>query len=103
MRTNGTLRYQVVSAGGTNEYGESLPASAAWSDPVPCSIKTNSDTTLGRYEDGQFRQASFTVLVELTQFAYQRVTLERLGENLGEYRVLSVEHLTTVGRTQIVV
>ena len=82
---------------------EPLRARSDWSDPLPCSIKTNSDNRKGRYEDGEFRQASFTILVECIPFPYNRVKLERMGENLGEYRVMNAEPLTTVGRTQIVV
>lgn len=87
-----------------NEYGEPVAASVAWGDPIACSIKTNNDTRKGKYEDGEFRQASFTILIELVGgFDADRVKLERLGEDLGEYRVLSVEPLATVGRIQIIV
>lgn len=103
MRTNGILRYEVVREGGVDEYGEVIAPSSEWSEPIPCSIKTNSDNRKGKYEDGEFRQASFTVLVELTPFPYGRVSLQRSGEELGEYRVLSSEPLTSVGRTQIIV
>lgn len=105
MRYNGTLKYQTLTENGQmNEYGEPVAAQVSWSDPVPCSIKTNSDTRKGKYEDGEFRMASFTVLIEcVAGFAADRVKLERLGEDLGEYRVLSVEPLATVGRIKIMV
>lgn len=104
MRTNGTLRYEMLNGGGLNEWGEVADtAQSAWSAPIPCSIKTNSDTRKGKYEDGEFRQASFLILVEVMPFPHVRVKLERHGEKLGEYRVLSSEPLTTVGRTQIMV
>lgn len=90
--------------GGLNEWGEVADtAQSTWSVPIPCSIKTNSDTRKGKYEDGEFRQASFLILVEVMPFPHVRVKLERHGEELGEYRVLSSEPLTTVGRTQIMV
>ena len=103
MRTNGFLRYESISGGGLNEYGEPISAQSSWSDPLPCSIKTNSDTRKGKYEDGIFRQASFLILIELKAFPHLRISLERNGEDLGEYDVLSSEPLTTVGRTQIMV
>lgn len=105
MRYNGTLKYQTLTENEqVNEYGEPVAAQVSWSDPVPCSIKTNHDTRKGTYEDGEFRMASFTVLIEcVAGFAADRVKLERLGEDLGEYRVLSVEPLATVGRIQIMV
>lgn len=103
MRTNGTLRYEIVEGGDLNEYGEPIAAQSDWSDPIPCSIKTNSDTRKGKYEDGIFRQASFIILIELAAFPHKRISLERNGESLGEFDILSSEPLTSVGRTQIVV
>lgn len=104
MRTNGTLRYAVITEGGENEYGEvDDTASVNWSDKIPCSIKTLSDSRIGKYEDGEFRQASYQILIELAEFPYNRIQLERLGEDLGEHRVISAEPLSTVGRTQIIV
>lgn len=105
MRYNGSLKYQTITGNEqVNEYGEPVAAQVSWSDPVPCSIKTNNDTRKGRYEDGEFRHASFTVLIECNgRFDAERIQLERLGEDLGEYRVLSVEPLVTVGRIQIIV
>lgn len=104
MRTNGFLRYEIVKVvSGFNEYGEPIGNTEEWSEPVPCSIKTNSDNKNGRYEDGVFRMASFTVLVEQMDFPYNKVRLERHGEHLGEYKVLNAEPLETVGRTKITV
>lgn len=104
MRTNGTLQYEILTDGGLNEYGEvDTSAQSTWSDPIPCSIKTNSDTRKGVYEDGEFRQASYLILIELENFTYKRIRLKRFDEDLDEYRVLSSEPLTTVGRTQIMV
>ena len=57
MRYNGTLRYEILTEGGIDEWGEPIEARSDWSDPLPCSIKTNSDNRKGRYEDGEFRQA----------------------------------------------
>ena len=105
MRYNGNLQYLIVSeGGGLNEYGEpDTQQQESWSDQIPCSIKTNHDNRIGTYEDGEFWQASFLILIEVSAFDAKRIKLERLGENLGEYRVKSVEPLTTVGRIQILV
>lgn len=104
MRTNGTLQYETLQGGGLNEYGEiDDTVTSVWSEPIPCSIKTNSDTRKGVYEDGEFRQATYVVMIEFASFPYNRIRLERMGEDLKEHRVLSSEPLTTVGRTQILV
>lgn len=105
MRYNGFLQYQIVKKSEElNEYGEvATGQTTTWSDELPCSIKTNNDTRKGQYEDGEFRQASFTVLLEVSPIDAKRVKLSRLGEALGEYRVLSVEPLASVGRIRITV
>ncbi len=104
MRTNGTFQYQIIVPGEVNEFGEPTEATTVWSDPIACSIKTNSDNRKGKYEDGEFRMASFTVLIENDETAqFDRVKLTRHSEELGEYRVMNREPLTTVGRIQIVV
>lgn len=105
MRYNGKLWYEVIPEQTFNEYGELVTGEASWSEAVDCSISTNSDTRKGTYEDGQFRMSSFTVLTELlsTAISFSRVKLQRLGEDLGEYQVISVEHITTQNRTKIIV
>ena len=91
-----------------NEYGEPVEPAIAWSDPMQCSIKTNTDTRRGRYEDGLFRQASFVVMIERNAHRdidviadIKRVRLVRGSESLGEYFVMSVVPAESVGRVQI--
>lgn len=103
MRANGTLKYAIITDGGENEYGEACETIMEWSEPVPCSIKTNNDTRIGAYEDGEFRQASYQIMIELARFPYNRIRIERKGEDLGEHRIISAEPMTTVGRTKIIV
>ncbi len=108
MRTNGKLQYQTLSQGGVDVNGEPIAQTASWSDAIACNIKTNSDNRKGVYEDGEFRVASFTVLLEadprLKLSDIKRVKLMRNGdEALGEYRVISSEPLLTQGRIQIMV
>ena len=104
MRYNGHLQALIESEESViDEYGEIESRSESWGDEIPCSIRTNSDTRLGKYEDGEFRQASFVILIELSRFDAKRIRLERFGEDLGEHRVMSIEPLTTVGRIQIMV
>ena len=105
MRKNGTLQIETRSEGGVNEYGEPIAAETTLSDPILCQITTNSDTRLGKYEDGEFRQASFTILLELEDldFDCERIKLTRFGKELGSYRVLSCDPLPSQGRIQILV
>lgn len=105
MRKNGSISFEVSHDGGKNEHGEPIQASSEWSEPIYCSIKTNSDNRKGKYEDGNFRQASFVVLMETQEIptGSNRVKLTRLTEDLGEYDIINIEPLLTVGRLQILV
>lgn len=104
MRTNGTLQYLTTIPASKNEYGEPIPAQSSFSEPIRCSVKTNSDNRKGMYEDGVFRQASFTVLLESRPLEeFNRIKLTRDGEYLGEYQVMSREQLKSVGRISILV
>ena len=87
-----------------NEFGELVESTSLWSEPIPCHIKTNSDNRRGKDEDGEFRQASFTILTEqMDNLSFNRVRLERQGEDLGEYGVMNAENIESQNRTQILV
>lgn len=104
MRYNGHFQYMIQGASTENEFGELVESSSSWTDPIPCHIKTNSDNRKGKYEDGEFRQASFTILAEqIDNLSFNRVRLERQGEDLGEYGVMNAENLESQNRTQILV
>lgn len=103
MWTNGTLRALTDISSTLNDYGEVESAETEWGDDMPCSVKVNSDTHVGVQEDGIFRQASYTILIESTPFSAKRIIVTRLGETLGEFPVLAVQPMPTVGRTQILV
>lgn len=107
MRTNGTLQYQTLIEAQIDENGEPVAPKETWSDTIPCNIKTNSDNRKGAYEDGEFRVASFTVLLEADAKQHferiKRIRLYRGSESLGEYRVLNGEPIVTQGRYIITV
>jgi hypothetical protein len=110
MRTNGTIYLKLSEAlqgaeSGFDEDGNPIAATAAWGEPIPCSIRNLSDNRKAKYEDGEYRQSSFEVLIEAQrpeQHIYA-VRLERYGEELGEFKVKSVEPLFSVGRIRIIV
>lgn len=102
MRTNGYLQIKVVVGGGLNDDGEPIPAGTDWGEKIPCSIKTLTDSRKGRYDDGEFRIASFEILIEeIKDFNPPHVKLNRYDVDLGEFTVQSVEPLKTVGRVKI--
>lgn len=103
MRANGQLYAEIRTEGGLNEWGEPIGDTTQWAEtPIECSIVPNSDNRMGKYEDGEFRQASYVVLIEAQPFSAERIRLVRSGEALGEFRLISVRELS-LGRVQIIV
>lgn len=105
MRTNGTLQYCLPSVGGFNEDGEPIAAGTpSYSEDIPCSIRTVTNNSKGRYEDGKFNQASYEVLVETANcpLDINRVRLYRSGICLGEFAVQGVPTPTSMDRVIIV-
>lgn len=105
MRTNGTLQYGTFTGGGFNDDGEPITGTTSWSEAIPCSISAVTNNSKGRYEDGKFNQASYTVLVEKTDFPLdiKRVRLQRYGIDLGEFAVQGLPIPTSIDRIKIVV
>ncbi|MCQ2299703.1 MAG: hypothetical protein MJZ81_06235 [Bacteroidales bacterium] len=109
MRINGLIYAMLPEGTEGIEFdidGNPVAAGISWSEGIECSVQTVRDTRKGVYEDGNFRQASFSILVEEVTEALRNagiVRVERLGEDLGEYRVMSIEPLETVGRVRIMV
>ena len=133
MRYNGTLRYYLRPEDVTfNEYGEiaepdytgneestsdeavatageevaSEPQSD-WSDPIRCSVQTTRNDNVRRTADNVERVCSFIVLLPASSgFDFRnrnKVRLERHGEDLGEFEVITSELVQTQGRIKLVV
>lgn len=105
MRANGTLQYNIFVSGSFNEDGEPIAADNSWSEEIPCSIKTVTNNSKGRYEDGKFNQASYEILVETANLPIdiKRLKLFRWGIDLGEFAVQGLPVPTTMNRIKIVV
>lgn len=105
--SNGFVSYLVLegSTGSVDELGRPLESTARWSQAIPCRVETTTDTRKGVYEDGKYRHAEFQLLLDHHHqpFPHKRVRIERLGEELGEYDVISVTPLEAVHALRIMV
>jgi len=103
--TNGTLQYKSKTGGGTDPTtGDPIAVTGAWSDCIDCFIQTNHHNTKGKYIDGKFEIADYTVLIETQPFDADRVLLiTDKGKTLGEFQVQNVEFLDAVGRVKITI
>lgn len=125
MQTNGIITPSFINEE-TNEYGEITASAIAWGSSARCVIVTNTDNRLGKYEDGEFRMSAYTVYIDARSplfvkletgtgetlanedwreiivkgeyLNFNRVRLERHGEDLGEKRVQSCEYFPRMGR-----
>lgn len=97
------MQYLIHTAGGFDDDGEPIQGADSWSDHVPCSIKTVTNTSQGRYEDGKFNQYSYQVLVESYLFpsGINRVKLVRNDTELGEFAVQGIPTPTVMDRVII--
>lgn len=104
MRTNGYIIVLNAPGASLNEYGEVEFPEAEWSDPIPAHIRTNRDNRMEKGEGGEYRDASYTILVERAiPLGIKTVKVERLGEELGEFGIRSIEPVPGQNRVQITV
>lgn len=122
MRYNGSIRYYQSSGDAElNEYGEitepvgtdgegeneSPEPTSGWSEPISCSVQTVRNDNVRRMADGVERVSSFIVLLPSSSgFDFRcrnKVRLERHGEDLGEFEVITSELVPTQGRIKLVV
>lgn len=107
MRTNGTLQYEIFPCPVENEYGEMTSSAPELSEVMDCFVETRAENQRARNEDGEYIQASYTILLELAEDIDVRnvssVILTREGEDIGKFRVISASRLPGVGRVQFIV
>jgi hypothetical protein len=110
MRYNGTIRYYQSSGDAElNEYGEITEpvGTDGWSEPISCSVQTVRNDNVRRTADNVERVCSFIVLLPASSgFDFRsrnKVRLERHGEDLGEFEVITSELVSTQGRIKLVV
>jgi hypothetical protein len=100
---NGKIREKIQTGGGLDEEGNPVSSSESLGEPIPCRIKVNKQNNLGKQNGNTFTIASYEILIESQPFTAERVQLERLEKDLGEYSVISTEYLEAVGALKIMV
>lgn len=107
MRYNGELQYLIHEGDELNEFGELIAGESSWSEPLKCSVNTRADRKNYQKQDGQFRVASFDILLPLdSQFPWNertRLKVWRDSEYLGEYDIINSELATSTGRQKITI
>lgn len=101
----GTISTRVTEGGGSNpNTGEPIPVTFVWGSEIECLYAPVQNGNQGRYTDGTFRQASYTITTEKMDFAGKllRLTNSR-GAVVCESEIISVEVLEDIQRVKIIV
>ena len=100
----GTVRAKGFIGGGFNEYGEPIPTTIEWGNPVECSYYANTLNNRGRYSGGVFTQSEYTITTEDMDFDAKQIRLtDSRGKVVCEKVVQSIEVLEDVQRVKITV
>lgn len=105
---NGHIQFKVKALPVVGTDGWVIaPGSATWGEAIPCQWTPSSANTLQAVVEGEhITKVSFTILVEddIQIGSQEQVLLTDCnGTPLGEYSVISFEHLAAVGQVRIIV
>jgi hypothetical protein len=101
----GTIATRVTAGGGINQLtGEPIPVTFIWTEEIECRYTPVQNSNQGRYTDGTFKQASYTITTGRMDFAAQllRLTNSR-GQVAYEGEIISIEVLEDIQRVKIIV
>jgi hypothetical protein len=102
---NGTIETKQKTAGGIDPTtGYAAKSATIWSNPVPCQYVPNSHNYLGVASGQHYTQASYTVFIDEQPMNSEQIRLRRTdGSIVGDFSILSVEHLDAVCEMKIIV
>jgi len=100
----GYIQARIQVDGGFNDDGEPIASSVDWSKEIECTYQANTLNNRGRYEDGNFTQSTYTIIVYDLDFTATYIRLSDSRSNMVcEKEVQSVEVLENVQRVKVTV
>lgn len=105
--SNGTAYFATKSSAiYIDEQGNPVKSTQLYDVECECMINTLSDDKRGRYEDGRYRNCSYSVLIDMDgvgkNFNPQSVKLEHENKgNLGEFQVQRIEYYNLTSSIEI--
>lgn len=102
---NGTIEIKRLTGGGIDpNTGYHIQPSYTWSNPILCQYYANNYNALGLVADEHFTIASFTVLIEEQELEAEQIKLkDNQGSEIGEFSIISIEHLNAVSEIKILI
>lgn len=102
MRVNGEVSFRLESEASFDAFGNPIPAENGEAISFPCLVSTIKEEI--RIKDGgEFKSASYEVLIEEATIPSRALRLWRKGAFLGDFQAISIEALESVGRIKITV
>lgn len=99
---NGKICAKIKTGGGLDAEGYPVRPSSSFGDPVPCNIKVNKNSLIGKANGNTFTVASYEILIEGNAYDAEAVELlDSDGKSLGEFSVMQIEPLYAVGLVKI--
>jgi hypothetical protein len=105
--SNGTMRYSSATTGGDiDENGLPIKAQHVDMNEVVCTITTASENMKGKYDDGRYKQVSYSVTCNLEDvgngFNPKTISLEHEDKgSLGTFTVQRIEYYKLTGTIEI--
>lgn len=101
---NGTIQALTSAKSTINDDGDPVTVPDAWGDPINCNIRTTKHDKKGIYEDGEFIQASYEILLDMQTFEADKIrVINNRSKVLGEFEIQDIQFLDKVQRVKIVV
>ncbi|MGM9810962.1 MAG: hypothetical protein ACI30J_08885 [Paludibacteraceae bacterium] len=104
--SNGTLRYTSKSSvADVDDNGNPIRAEEADME-IPCTISVLSEDKKGRYDDGQYKKASYSVTCDLEKVgsSFHPNSIQLIHEfkgDLGSFQVQRIEYYKLTGTVEI--
>lgn len=98
-----------ISNNGDIDIPSGLPVAddANWTEKIECQYLPNSRSTVGVYQEGQFRVASYEITIDTLDWNIDNVTMICLfnskGSEISRKQVLTLDELEDIQRIKITI
>lgn len=104
----GYVTSRISEGGGIDKAtGLPYPEGANWSEKIECHYLPNSRSTVGVYQEGQFRVASYEITISTLDWNLETASMIRLhnskGAVISKGSVLTLDDLEDIQRIKITI
>jgi len=102
---NGYIEVKIKTGGGIDpETDNPIKPSVSWGSPISCQFSANNYSNKGKANGEAFTVASYEILIEEQPYDAECLRLTNdAGKVIGEFSVIQIEPLPTVGLIRILI